>query len=60
MRENEDDYAEILLTTECPCCGKKLGMKLYEKIKPGQTQRCYGPNNIKSTLIKEENEKTII
>lgn len=49
-----DDYAEILLTTECPCCGKKLGMKLYEKMQPRQTQRCYGPNNIKSTLVEEE------
>lgn len=60
MTTNTDYYAEILLTTECPCCGKKLGMKLYEKMKPSQTQRCYGPNNIKSTLVKEENEKTII
>jgi len=54
MKVNLDDYAEILLTTECPCCGKKLGMKLYQKMQSGQTQRCYGPNNIKSTLIEEE------
>lgn len=54
MTTNTDYYAEILLTTECPCCGKKLRMKLYEKMKPSQTQRCYGPNNIKSTLVEEE------
>jgi len=54
MKMNMDDYAEILLTTECPCCGKKLGMKLYQKMQPGQTQRCYGPNNIASALLEEE------
>lgn len=54
MKKNMDDYAEILLTTECPCCGKKLGMKLYKKMQPGQTQRCYGPNNIASALLEED------
>lgn len=56
MKVNVDDYAEILLTTKCPCCGKKLGMKLYEKMQPGQTQRCYGPNNIKSILVEEKDD----
>ena len=54
MKVDINDYAEILLTTKCPCCGKKLEMKLYEKMQPGQIQRCYGPNNIKSTLVEEE------
>lgn len=54
MKVEIDDYAEILLTTKCPCCGKRLAMKLYQKMQPGQTQRCYGPSNIKSTLVGEE------
>lgn len=54
MKVNIEEYAEILLTTKCPCCGKKLAMKIYQKMYDGQTKRSYGPNNIKSTIVKEE------
>lgn len=54
MKVNIEEYAEILLTTKCPCCGKKLAMKIYQKMYPGQTKRCYGPNNIKAFLVEDE------
>lgn len=54
MKANIDDYAEILLVTKCPCCDKKLVIRLYQKMQPGQTKRCYGPNNVKATLVEEE------
>ena len=54
MKVNIDEYAEILLMTKCPCCGKKLAMKIYQKMSPGQTKRCYGPNNIKAFLVEDE------
>lgn len=54
MKVNIEEYAEILLTTKCPCCGKKLAMKIYQKMYDGQTKMSYGPSNIKSTLVEEE------
>lgn len=54
MKVNIEEYAEILLTTKCPCCGKKLAMKIYQKMYAGDTKRCYGPHNIKSTIVEDE------